>query len=279
MRVEIFNVELGQCVMIHCPNGQKIMIDAGHNTSQSWYPSVHFSGQHIERLIVSNFDEDHMSDFVDVLKYCKIRTIYRNATVDSNRLLAMKTLLGMGPGIKHVYDWLKMVEGPSRTTILPADLNGVDLLHFANPYGVFTDTNNLSFVTFARYGGFSILFPGDLEVAGWKELLKQQGFQDALRKVNILVASHHGRENGCCEEAFNFCKPQAVIISDGGKQHATQETCNWYANRTTGCKTISNTDRKVLTTRSDGHITLAVDQNGTWRIATSGETKALQVRA
>ena len=42
MKIEIFDVEHGQCAMIHCPNGKKLMIDAGHNGSTPWFPSLHF---------------------------------------------------------------------------------------------------------------------------------------------------------------------------------------------------------------------------------------------
>ncbi len=276
MLIEIFDVELGQCAAIHCPNGQKVLIDAGHNASRPWYPSIHFQGQSIERLIISNFDEDHASDFVDLKKLSFIRTIYRNASVNSDALVAMKTLLGMGDGIRSFYHWMKDVEN-NGTYIQPADLGGVLVHHYCNPYGAFTDTNNLSLVSFVSFGSFKIVFPGDLEIAGWKELLKIPAFRNELASVNVLVASHHGRENGCCEEVFNFCSPQAVIISDSYKQHGTQETTNWYANKASGCKTIGQVERKVLTTRNDGHITLEVSPNGNWLIATEAE-RALRQR-
>lgn len=71
MKIEIFDVGHGQCTMITCPpNGKKLMIDAGHNTGK-WWPSRHFSGQAIEGLIISNFDEDHTSDVENInnIKY------------------------------------------------------------------------------------------------------------------------------------------------------------------------------------------------------------------
>ena len=145
MNIEIFDVELGQCAMIHCPNGQKIMIDAGHNASRHWHPSSHFYGQSIERLVISNYDEDHVSDIVDLQKHCNVRTIYRNTSISSSHLVSMKSLLGMGAGIRHIYDWLKSIESPNGGTWLnPVDMAGVNITHYQNPYGTFTDTNNLS---------------------------------------------------------------------------------------------------------------------------------------
>lgn len=278
MRIEIFDVELGQCAVIHCPNGQKIMIDAGHNSSRPWYPSEHFRGAAIERFVVSNYDEDHMSDFADLMNTSSIRTIFRNGSITSSQLLSMKTL-PLGQGIKRIYDWLRDIETPGGGVCLPtADLAGVELTHYANPYGTFTDTNNLSLVTFVKYGNFKILFPGDLEIAGWRELLKNPSFRLSLNQLTVLVASHHGRENGCCAEVFDCCAPMTVIISDGDKQHDTQETTNWYASKASGCNTIGRIQRKVLTTRSDGNLTIEVDTTGAWRIATEAEKNSLLVR-
>lgn len=278
MFIEIFNVELGQCAMIHCPNGQKVMVDTGHNTSKAWYPSEHFRGQPIERLIISNFDEDHVSDLEDVMKHCGVRMLYRNVSVNLAHLASMKADGGMGPGISYLYRWMQHVEGPNGIRIQPADLGGVQISHYFNPYGnfigQFADTNNLSFISFVSFAGFTILFPGDLEASGWKALLQTPVIQQELRKVTVLVASHHGRENGCCPEIFNYCTPQAVIISDASVQYATQETTNWYAGRTSGCQTRAGASRKVFTTRNDGHIYLQADINSRWGIETEVERNA-----
>lgn len=278
MRVEIFDVELGQCAMIHCPSGKKVMVDTGHNTAKRWYPSEHFRGQPIERLIVSNFDEDHVSDLEDVMTNCNVQALCWNGEVNSARLAAMKAQGGMGPGIQYLHRWLQQVEGPSGLTPQPADLGGVQIQHYANPYGFldgqFTNTNNLSLVSFVSYVGFTILFPGDLETAGWKSLLQNRAVQDELRKVTVLVASHHGRESGCCPEIFSYCSPKAVIISDAGMQHATQETTSWYASHASGWNTTARAARKVFTTRSDGHIYLQAKHNSQWQIETEAEQNA-----
>lgn len=62
---------------------------------------------------------------------------------------------------------------------------------------------------------------GDLECAGILELMKLSEFKQALRETNVLVAPHHGRESGCCDEMFEFCKPYYVVISDKGYMHDT----------------------------------------------------------
>lgn len=105
MKIDIFNVEHGQCAMIYCPNGKKVMIDAGHNASKEWYPHIHFFGQEIEHVISTNIDEDHASDLHNVLDYCKVNTILVNPTINSRKLALMKDTNGIGNGgIKRIHD-------------------------------------------------------------------------------------------------------------------------------------------------------------------------------
>ncbi|MFV8668121.1 hypothetical protein ACNRC9_03735 [Ralstonia pseudosolanacearum] len=92
-----------------------------------------------------------------------------------------------------------------------------------------------------------------------------------LGTVDILMASHHGRENGFCEEAFNFCRPQAVVISDKPIVHDTQRTVPDYRAVVRDAGVVVRTTMKrrhVLTTRRDGWIQFEVDDNGTFYVDT-----------
>lgn len=279
MKVEIFDVEHGQCAMITCPpNGKKLMIDAGHNTGK-WRPSIHFAGCDIENLVITNFDEDHTSDVASVRALCNVNFIYRNPSVTAAALRRMKAEHGMGVGVKHLHDWLVDVESRSGNSSIASDLGYVGVNYYWVPYPTFTDANNLSLVSFVSYGSFTILFPGDLERQGWKHLLANPNFVADVQRTTVLVASHHGRDNGCCDELFNGLgtltgwMPEATIISDAGKEYATQETVAWYANRTVGCKSRDGNNRKVFTTRRDGNITIDVGSDGRWGIGSSGTTR------
>jgi beta-lactamase superfamily II metal-dependent hydrolase len=119
----------------------------------------------------------------------------------------------------------------------------------------FTDTNNLSVVTFVHYLDFTIVFTGDIEKAGWLEHLKNPSFTADLAKVKVFVASHHGRENGYCSEVFKFCNPDIVVISDKEIVHETQK--QQYQKHASGITWNGGPGKRyVLTTRSDGMITI-----------------------
>jgi hypothetical protein len=155
-------------------------------------------------------------------------------------------------------------------------MGGVTVRTFCNSWPAFTDTNDLSLATFVSYGTFKILFPGDLEVASWQELLKNPAFRAELAATNILVASHHGRWNGYCEDVFKICTPQAIVVSDKAIVHDTQGFPHYqYCVAPDGIIVIGHDRRRhVLTTRRDGDIIFRVAADGTyWVETTKGHTR------
>lgn len=274
MKIQIFDVEHGQCAAISCPPRNTVMlIDAGHNSTTNWRPSTYFKGRIIETLVVSNYDEDHTSDLPNLASQCDLKTITRNQSISAGQLYSIKNLTGgFGPGVSWLYKWLQGIEHPTGTPIVShQDYGDVSWRIFANSYPAFTDANNLSVATFVEYRGFKMLFPGDLEKAGWSALWQRQDFRNCWHGTSVLMASHHGRENGCFDDMFRTWQPASVLISDHGKEYSTQETRDWYASRTTGCVTEMGAKRQVLTTRRDGAITINVGNDGSWNITTEAE--------
>jgi len=109
-----------------------------------------------------------------------------------------------------------------------------------------------------HYKDIHIVFPGDLECAGWMELLKNKAFVENLKKVNFFVASHHGRDSGYCESVFQLCNPEIIIISDESQKYDTQKGV--YNKTHSKGIVFGDTRRHVLTTRSDGMITIKQNQ-------------------
>jgi beta-lactamase superfamily II metal-dependent hydrolase len=82
-----------------------------------------------------------------------------------------------------------------------------------------------------------------------------EGFRYHLSRVNIFVASHHGRETGYCKEVFDYCNPEIVIISDKEIVHETQN--QQFKQHASGVPWNGGPEKRyVLTTRSDGTITI-----------------------
>jgi hypothetical protein len=94
-------------------------------------------------------------------------------------------------------------------------------------------------------------------------LLAREDFKRALRETGVLVASHHGRENGGCEKIFQYCKPYFIVISDKGYMYDMQKTIPFYRNKAGGGHFRGET-RHVLTTRHDGKIEFWFNSDGRW---------------
>ena len=113
-------------------------------------------------------------------------------------------------------------------------------------------------MSFVDFDGLGILIPGDLDCVGWQALLELESFRATLQRTSLLVASHHGREGGYCEDVFEYCKPDVIIISDGSVQYDSQKDI--YRQHATGLPWnvghADQTTRYVLTTRCDGHLTI-----------------------
>lgn len=258
MRLTVFDVEHGACALLELPNGKRVMIDCGHNGKTRWRPGTHLKSKgikEIEALFVTNYDEDHVSGIEDLFDNVLVRNILRNRKVSTKKIKQLKSEDGMGNGIDFLIRTLDACNAGK--SIDDLGLDGLTVKVFSNSPDQFDDENNLSLVVFLEYQGWKFVFPGDMESEGWEELLKQADFRKELKTVDIFFASHHGRENGCSEEVFEYCNPFWVVISDKAKGHQTQETTDWYASFAKGGP-FEGKKRFVLTTRKDGSIQFEV---------------------
>lgn len=266
--IVVFNVEHGQSIFFYPRNNVEygMFVDCGN--TQDFNPIdflikhnlVHrngLAGGHVvSNLTLTNYDQDHFSGLPHLMGKAHITTIRFAPNLTSTELVAMKEeqteALDKVCQLKDKYTASAEFHRP------PYEVTTFSLTKTDFPE-VEPSTNNLSQVVFVRYGGSTICITGDVEASGWEKLLAKPGFTDWLGQTNVLVAAHHGRENGYAEEIFAHCAPECVIFSDKLVVHGTQEGMSQaYAAHVTGNGVIVNgnttNSRKVLTTRSDGHI-------------------------
>lgn len=277
MILRVWDVEHGACAMVQHAMGQYggklAMIDSG--STIDWRPSNYIRGDlggtTLDYLFITNADQDHMSDLQGLWDAgISVPVMFRNPSYTGEQMRQIKRQ--SGPLSADAERYISACSSFNEPVDEPFDLHmgGITATTFWNPYPTFTDTNNLSLVVFIKYSNFKILFPGDLEKAGWRALLQRPDFCAELRGTDVLVASHHGRESGYCADIFNYFTPSAVVISDKPIEHETQQTVPDYRRvvRSQGVR-VSTTmkDRHVLTTRRDGWIQFNVN-NDTYTITT-----------
>lgn len=260
MRFEILNVEHGFCAYAIAEDGDVLLFDCGH--SSTIRPSEYLPARgirSIRRLFITNYDEDHIGDLLNLRANLNIEVLTRNPSLSASQIRALK----VPPISPAMTGLLEMINGyTGDVDIKQLEPPGIRVQTFHNVYPSFTDTNNLSLLTFLDVGPISFVLPGDLDRKGWLELLKNPQVRQCLSRVKVFVASHHGREDGYCEEVFQYCAPSLVVLSDGPIVHGTQEMAGTYARHASGAwfeATSGREWRKVITTRNDGSILWNLD--------------------
>ena len=267
MWLQIFDVEHGACSLLTADNYARFMIDCGHNATTGWKPGTYLREQgvgQLDMLAISNYDEDHASASADLFDNVRVSWLFRNTSVSGATIKIFKREQGMGPGIERLVYTIENVFTENGALTQQPVLQGAERQFFYNRYPQFDDENNLSMVVFLKCHGIGVMFPGDLEKAGFLELLKIEAFKQALLQTNVYIASHHGRENGCCEETVAYLKNvYYVVISDKGYQYDTQKTVPFYSRIAKGGPFGKEQTRKILTTRNDGRIAFEFNP-GSW---------------
>lgn len=255
MELTIHDVGHGGCITLVHENGNVMMWDCGHNDIKrpsNFLPTMGISS--IDYFFVTNYDEDHISDLPELRNNVRIKSLYRNKSLNTAQLRSLKE--ETAPISNAMNSLLDMIDsyngGPFNSA---PEFPGVTKSIYYHDYSnEMDDTNNLSLVTFLQCNTVKFIFPGDLETKGWAAMLRKPSFISDLSTVDIFIASHHGRENGYYREVFDYCRPDVVVMSDGPIKYATQEMANIYGQHASGIN-FNNERRYVLTTRNDGSFT------------------------
>jgi beta-lactamase superfamily II metal-dependent hydrolase len=253
LRFKIHDVGHGSCISLLHENGNSMLWDCGHQDSNR--PSTFLPQEEgikrVDHFFVTNYDEDHISDLPLLRQNVSPTLLHRNTSIDAAALRVLKRQ--NGPISNAMESMLDMIATYTHTPQTLPSFPNVEFKTYCNSFDQFDDTNNCSLVTFINCKGLKYVIPGDIEKAGWLKLLEKVSFQNELRDVEIFIASHHGRENGYCEEIFDLCSPSVVIFSDDNIKYATQEMSSIYAKHCSGIAFNGQT-RYVLSTRNDGSV-------------------------
>ncbi len=274
MKFITYDVEHGSCHVLRIPNESEdvMMFDAG--SKEDFSPAVHLKTSwgisKLRWLHLSHLDSDHLTDISKIAEMWEspaITTLDYPSVSESTILLHHNNELPAP--IEVFYEFRKRFGGHVPSLGHEGyDWGGVRFATFQNSEAHFKDLNNLSSVVFIDYRGTTILLPGDLEYQGWLKHMENPDFVYWLERVDILVASHHGRESGFCSELFDpnmgKCSPILTIISDKGVSDTS--VSDKYRAVTQGINFTKNdgsvVTRRVLTTRNDGAISVDVDNEG-----------------
>jgi len=283
LRVILFDVEHGFCAFIRTPTGRTVMIDCGKapNFSPVKYIREHelagtvpLNGHSLTKLIITHPHEDHIEGISEVMQdlppahlqrwkynwdyvkaddaapgsyqclneYSAWQTTYNQDVVDPDFGLRLE-VFGLSPAQAQA------ISGSKNSTV-----------------------NNSSLVVVMRFDGTQyyckFLFAGDMEEAGWTELLKRQDFRTAIAGVTFNYAAHHGHTSGFSTDLFNATgKPvlNLVSVTSCDESHDDRYSSEEFSQGWT----VGNEQRNMLTTRTDGAIFIDCADTGWPTVSTA----------
>lgn len=257
MIVNIYDVAHGFCAYVRDEiTGRNALFDCGFNEETDFHPVDEVLDRFgaVGGLTIQNYDEDHIDDLPRLIARAGVYPVSALTTnpITNQELLSLKQQ-PYSDAMKALVGLRSRYTGGAPAAYAPGDPGEVYTTTYFNRFPSFRDTNNLSIVTFVHGPAYSLIFPGDLEKPGWNALLANPAFRADLGRVKVFVAAHHGRESGYCEDVFDYCAPDIVVISDEPMQFDTQK--HKYQQHARGLydRTTQKT-RYVLTTRCDGHL-------------------------
>lgn len=280
----VWKVEHGSAAFIRTatPNDRTILFDAGcsddfpmaEHLARTW--KLNTTTNRLGWLIISHPDRDHIQDLPNVYSLLSPRIFSRNGTIPKEivypeGIIDLKEPLSTYKLMDDKYiddiseDWKNppasnwggvLVE---RFCCIPEWLSGCPEERLKN---------NLSLVSYVKYGSFEIVLPGDLEPLGWDVLLDKTKILDYIGQadIRVMVASHHGRSTGIrnpdgtvYDRFLKTMKPHLVVISDKWGSEKTDREA--YLPDCLGYRVYNKTteefqDEKVLTTKTNDYISI-----------------------
>ena len=274
-RIVIWDVGHGSSVSIKAPNGRTSMLDLGANTETEFSP-IKFTksmwGYRLNHLTISHPHVDHIRDIPN-LRLVELETL--TAPDISGEELFAERMEESNRDLLNAYLQLKRKYsnpiGANNDPSSPSWGGGGYFSYYSINADWLKEPNNASIVTFYKLGKFTLLYPGDIELRGWNELLKRRDFVQDLKTTCVFIASHHGREKGFSKEIVEVAAPLLVIISDS--RFKDTSVTGSYSSLTTGFEVINDNtgtkeDRKVVSTRADGRVIIDVSDSVTETTAT-----------
>lgn len=182
-------------------NDEVIMIDTGgtsnYNVSSGSIKLLKSLGySHIDYLILTHGDFDHMGDSIYLINNYKVK----NVILNNDSFNELETNL-----IKELKS--KKIKYYKNVEKIPISNNIITILNTKE----YDNENDNSIVTFLNINNYSFLFMGDAGVSKEKDILLFY----KLNKIDFIKIGHHGSNTSTSKEFIEKISPKHSIISVG----------------------------------------------------------------
>lgn len=274
VEIVIWDVQHGNAAYIKSPNGRHIVIDlgigdySGGNTAFSPLRHLRFNYnvQQLDYVIITHPHLDHIDDILN-FDLLNPKVLHRPRHLTNEEVMQGVRNEDRAKFVKYCEinsRYNTNVQGGLDDPSIPDNFGGLKIMTFVPTTCSHDNFNNHSLITVMEFAEIKIVIPGDNEACSYEELMKNGSFKEAIKNAYILVAPHHGRESGYNNEFVSMVNPSLTIVSDGrfrdtsANARYSQKSTGWTVyKKSNGTKS----DRKCLTTNSDGEVTIHFGYN------------------
>jgi len=208
LKIEFFDVGQGDAIFIETMDKKQILIDGGPDLSilEKIGREMPFYDRHIDLVILTHPEVDHLNGLIEVLKRYQIGVIITTGVIRDT---------------EQYKQWIEIIK-EKNIPIYIAKSNGQ--IDFDNniAFKIFypfeslvgqkiSNTNNTSIVGKLIYGNFETLFTGDIEKSAENKLINS----GINLKSDILKIAHHGSKTSTGEEFLKVVNAVLAIIEVG----------------------------------------------------------------
>lgn len=246
LRVSFLDIGQGDAILIQTPSGHDVLIDGGPSDSvlARLDKQMHFFDHHIDMIISTHDDADHMTGLIPVLAKYDVDQIIRSSVRGTTELV-------------HVFassseeENALMHAGEKGGVIDFGDGVVMRILYPMPNTSPNTDTNDASVCVVITYGEHSFLLTGDLPSTYEPRLIGG----DLPRHVTVFKAGHHGSKTSSGETLLSYIRPEYAVISAGENNrygHPHEETLGRLA--TYAKETLSTIASGTIMFETDGKL-------------------------
>ena len=224
LRIHYLSVGQADSTLIEFPDGKTLLIDGGdtHSDAKIIRYLNALKIKKLDYILLTHTDTDHCGSLDEIVKFKGASTILLPcATDNSNYKTAYKEFLSI---LEDADAEVKTVKRFDQITSSDARYPYSYTILF--PQGVELDedeltSNELSTISYLKYGETDALFCGDTSAKTLNRLVKEDGLGAfdpkgiRLNDIDIMKVPHHGADDGLTNELVSYFNFKSAVISCG----------------------------------------------------------------
>lgn len=250
LKIHFIDVGQGDSTLIITPHNQKILIDGGGSSDESFDVGKNTLVPYlldrrikkIDFILISHFDSDHIGGIFTVMKELKVgKVIISKQGENSQNYQEFKRIIKekkIDVIVVKKGDVLKIEDSIKFNILWPREEQITKNI-----------LNNNSMVVKFCYKDFMMLFTGDIEEIAEKEILQEYQEKENVLKADVLKVAHHGSKTSSTQEFIEKVSPKIALIGVGKNNKFDHPNVNVL-------NLLRSNGIKVYRTDENGEITI-----------------------